>query len=216
MERHRISYDNIDLQEFSKLISSSKENVSSALAVELGLGGLFANELCLLSGVDSKQTATSESQVEKLYVALQNVLKQKSSPILVVKDNKPTEVIVFPMRTFEKFQLAPLKSISKGIDKIFLDTIQQTAKPVKDKQLKKVETIVAMQEKNAVQLEQKSEKEQEIGEFIYENYQNVKEVLEELQILMKHHSLQEIQKKLKGHKTVKEVNPKDGTVILEF
>lgn len=212
----RQSYEKISLTMLGEILEKGKENISTTLAVDLGLGGLFANELCMLAGVDPKATEADKAQVEKLLVALQNILKHKPSPILAVKDDKPEEVIVFPMRMFEKYQVAPLKSISEGLDKIFLAAIQKQVKPTKDKQFKKVQTIVAIQEKNVNQLEKKSDQEQKTGEFIYENYQQVNSILLELQQLMKHHSLQEIQEKLKGHKIVKEINPKDGTVTLEF
>ena len=210
----RKPYSDLGLTEFSEKISAGKDNVSTTLAVEMGLGGLFAGEICLLSGVDPKSKANKD-QIEKLFVALQNILTIKAAPLLVVKDAKPEEVIVFPMRTYEKFQLAPLKSISEGLDKMFMVAVQKTT-PVKDKQLRKTQTIVAMQEKNAYELEEKSEQQQKTGEFIYETYQQVKTILDDLQVLMKHHSLQDIQLKLKGHKIVKDVNPKEGTVTLEF
>jgi predicted ribosome quality control (RQC) complex YloA/Tae2 family protein len=208
--------EKLTLAQFTDLLEESKqENVSTALAVDLGIGGLFANELCLLAGVVPGKDA-SAAEIEKLYVALQTLLKRKPSPTLVLKNGKPEEVVLFPMRSFEHFPAEPLKSISPGLDKLFALHAQSQPLPKKDKQTDKLRTIITMQEQNATKLEAQSDEEQKKGEFIYERYQDVKKILEELQLQMKHHSLQELQEKLKGHKTVKEIKAKDGTVVLEF
>lgn len=211
-----IAIEKLSLEQFRDLVDASKqENVSSALAVDLGLGGLIAQELCLLSGVASGNKA-SASDIEKLYVAFQNVLKRKSSPLLALRREKPEEVIPFPMRSFEKDTLVPLKHLSEGLDKLFAARVQEHPRPTKDKRLSKLQTIITMQEQNANKLETQSGDEQKKGEFIYERYQDIKKILDELQLQMKHHSLQELQEKLKGHKTVKEIKAKEGTVVLEF
>ncbi|HSU72847.1 MAG TPA: NFACT family protein [Candidatus Binatia bacterium] len=207
--------EKLTLEQFTDLINASAENVSTALAVDLGMGGLFAQELCSLSGVAPGKKA-SAADIEKLYLAFQNVLKRKPSPLLALRKDMPEEVILFPMRSFEKDTLVPLKSLSEGLDKLFARRAAEHPAPKKDKKLAKLQTIITMQEQNATKLEAQADEEQKKGEFIYERYQDVKKILEELQLQMKHHSLQELQEKLKGHKTVKEIKAKEGTVVLEF
>jgi predicted ribosome quality control (RQC) complex YloA/Tae2 family protein len=216
LPQRELTLENLTLEKLEEIFDKAKENVSTALAVDVGIGGLIANEACLLSGVNPQAKKATGAEIEKLLVALQTLAKRKAQPVLVMRKGIPDEVVLFPMRAFEKDESVPLKSISEGLDKIFLHAAQQPRAPPKDKQLEKLRTIVSMQEQNAAKLETKADVEQKIGEFIYENYQQVKAILDELQLQMKHHSLQEIQQKVKGHKIVKEVDPKEGTVVLEF
>ena len=53
------------------------------------------------------------------------------------------------------------------------------------------------------------------GELIYQNYQLIKEILDELNKASKKYSWKEIKEKLKGHKVIKEVNEKERKVIIE-
>jgi len=212
----RSSPERLELETFTTLLEESKqENVSTALAVDLGIGGLIANELCALAGIAPGKQA-SVAEIEKLYVAWQTILKRKPAPVLVIKNEKPDEALPFLMKQFETAKTVSLKSISEGLDKLFLAHHEQKPKPTKDKQTAKLVTIITMQEQNANKLETQAAEEQKKGEFIYENYQEVKAILDELQVQMKHHSLQELQEKFKGHKNVKEIRPKDGAVVLEF
>ncbi|MBI4145271.1 NFACT family protein [Candidatus Woesearchaeota archaeon] len=200
----------------AKLESGTRENVSTTLAVDLSLGGLFANELCLLAGVEPRAKDVTPDQAEKLFVAWQNLAKRKSQPLLVVQNDQPVEVIAFPMRLYEKATLLPLKTLSEGLDRLFLAQVQQMPKPSKDKRAEKVRVVISMQEQNAAKLEANADEAQKKGEFMYENYQQIKAILDELQVQMKHHSLQEMQERLKGHRLVREIDPKEGKVVLEF
>lgn len=68
---------------------------------------------------------------------------------------------------------------------------------------------IAAQEINAVDLQRK-------GEIIYEHYQELKDILEELNKAKAKFSLQEIKAKLKGHAKIKDLNPKTSDVVLEI
>lgn len=74
-----------------------------------------------------------------------------------------------------------------------------------DIQSKGIET----QEKYAVEFQRK-------GELIYEHYQELKDILEELNKAKAKFSLQEIKAKLKGHAKIKDLNPKTSDVIVEL
>jgi predicted ribosome quality control (RQC) complex YloA/Tae2 family protein len=68
---------------------------------------------------------------------------------------------------------------------------------------------IAAQEKSAVDLQRK-------GEIIYEHYQELKDILEELNKAKAKFSLQEIKAKLKGHAKIKDLNPKTSDVTIEL
>ena len=85
-----------------------------------------------------------------------------------------------------------------------------------DGKVEETERIVEQQEKNIRKLEKEEQENREKAEFIYAHYQDINPLLSELKEIAKKHSWHDIKAKLKGHKTIKEVNPKEKTVVVEF
>ena len=54
------------------------------------------------------------------------------------------------------------------------------------------------------------------AELIYKNYQLIKEILDEINKASKKYSWEDIKKKLKGHKVVKDVDVKDKRVVVDM
>ena len=65
-------------------------------------------------------------------------------------------------------------------------------------------------------IEQAASDLQRKGELIYEHYQELQDILTELNKAKAKFSLQEIRKKLKGHPKIKDINPKTGDVVIEI
>ena len=76
--------------------------------------------------------------------------------------------------------------------------------------------MIALQEKSVKKLEKDAIENQRKGELVYEHYQELKEILEELNKAKAKFSLQEIKAKLQGHSKIKDVNPKTSDVIVEI
>ena len=174
------------------------DNISTALASNLGLGRLLAHELCARAGVGPGVKTASADVAEKLFIAWQNILKQKSAPMLA-----GDEIILFPMKTFEKIATTPLRSFSEGLDKLFAPPEPEHKITGNDK----IATVNAMQERNALRLEKDAEDVQKKGEFVYENYQEIKKLMDEIVVEMKHHSLQELQEQIRGAAAIVESAP---------
>lgn len=186
------------------------DNISMALATNLGIGGLFAQEVCALAGVTPTAKTVTSDQTEKLFVVWNTLLKRKTQPIFVDE----SEVLPFALKHHPGTTNKPLPSLSHGLDLLFAkDYGTKTAIAPKPN---KLALVIDMQEKNAVRLETEAVDVQKQGEYFYEHYQDVKKILDELQTAMKTHSLQELQEKTKGHKHIKEIDPKTGMVTVEF
>ena len=79
----------------------------------------------------------------------------------------------------------------------------------------KYEVIIGLQEKQIKKWERESEESKRKGELIYEKYPIFKEIVDELKKAQEKYSWDEIKKKLKGHKHIKEVNSKEKSVLVE-
>ena len=53
-------------------------------------------------------------------------------------------------------------------------------------------------------------------EIIYENYQLISDILAQFKAARKTMSWQDIKKKLKGHKIIKQINEKDNQAVIEL
>lgn len=173
------------------LQKSDKENLVKTLAIDLGLGGKYSEELCTLSGIDKTKKANSASEKEaaELFEAVKKIRSRD------VKLNTEYDS-VFTERVVEQAK-------------------EETHKKAKTK-LDKVKDIIKEQETMIAGLEQSANENQRKGELIYENYQAVEEVISELKKASKKISWEEIKEKLKKHKVIKRVDEKNKEVVLEL
>ena len=65
-------------------------------------------------------------------------------------------------------------------------------------------------------LKTKEDENRKKADLIYEKYQLIDTLLNELRKAVEKHSWEEIQKKLKGHKIIKKVNSKEKTIEIEI
>ena len=76
--------------------------------------------------------------------------------------------------------------------------------------------MIEKQEKSVKKLEKEIEENTKIGELMYNKYQLIEDVLNQINFARKKHSWKEIKDKLKGHKVVKEINEKEGKIVIEI
>ena len=79
----------------------------------------------------------------------------------------------------------------------------------------KIQEVIDIQSKNIDVMEKDALDFQRKGELVYEHYQELKDILEELNKAKAKFSLQEIKARLKGHPKVKDLNPKTSDVVVE-
>jgi predicted ribosome quality control (RQC) complex YloA/Tae2 family protein len=198
---------------------SDKGSIVITMAVNLGLGGLYSEELCARAGIDKKKTKIDQEEIKRLYHEI-NRLKDSFSPSVyyendVLIDITPIEISAYTDKKHEK-----LASFNAGLGK-FLDdftlNFEKTRRLSKyENEKKKIMSIIKGQEAQIKGLEKSAEESQTKGEAIYSNYSQLNKILEDLNKARKSLSLREIKEKLKGHKIVKELDEKDKKILLEI
>jgi predicted ribosome quality control (RQC) complex YloA/Tae2 family protein len=207
------------------LRKSDKENLVKTLAMDLGLGGVYAEELCLASKVDKnlKSSQLSGNEISALYDSIEDVLGKKISPVVIYDDqNKDTVKDVFPFRlaSFNSLPSAEFDNFSDALDSVLtkkMDTkaIEATEKTAKTK-IGKIKDMISQQQARLEGLDKSDKENQRKAELIYENYIVLKELLEELNDLRKKMPWPELKAKFKGHKLVKEINENTGEMVVEL
>jgi len=213
--KREYTYNDINAEKFALVMDEMKQELVKALATGLGLGGTFAEEICLISGVDKDKKELTKQELDKVIKALNEVVKRKAGPVLLKKDGKVKEILPFKLEIYKDLEQEKVESLNFALSTFYSkqladEAMERGLKSYNDK-LKKLETVVDEQRKTVEKYKKEYDKNMQVAEKIYSNYQVISEILEELKNAKKKFSNEEINEKLKAHKVVKEVT-KEGKV----
>ena len=209
----------ISFAKFKKLIEDSKETMSKTLAVQLGIGGTYAEEVCLRTGIRKTTKKITAQEIKKMHEMLLSLLKQKIEPAVVFENNEILDIVPFKLELYAEKRQEPFKNYSKALDSILSKDIgKEELKEVSDKfgkKIGKIETRLKLQKENLEKQKKQAKEFQEKGEKIYEKYQELQTLLSEINKMRKTMSWKEIKEKLKGIKYIKQINEKTGEIVIE-
>ena len=201
----------------SLLASSTRDSLVKALAIDLGMGGVFAEEACFQAKMDKsmKPHALSPSQQQSLLSSIHGILSQKISPLISLEEGELEDVLPFPLETLSMHGHRSFTTFSEAMDYYAEHAVPDTSTS-HDVKLAELKRIIEQQEKNIASLEQEEKEQRAKAEALYSNYAQLSTLLEDLASISKKHNWQDIKEKLKGHALIKDVNPKDKSVVVEF
>ncbi len=202
-----LSYRDITV---NNLVSEVKKNGSlvKALASSLGLGGIYAEEVCLRAGIDKNLSEINEDDATNILNRLDNILDSKIFPKIVYHSGegdvgKGDILMVTPIE-LEIFKDNESKSC-ESISACFEEVLSVSRKEVKeDKKLskynEKINQLKNRVEEQELQIEEMGGKiveNQNKGNLLYENYQYVKEIIDGVKIDIKEKGLDDAKKSSK-------------------
>ena len=222
-EHPKLKYNlfNLELNDLINLLKESKkDSIVKCLAVELGFGGAYSEEICLLSNIDKKEKPfdLKEDEIKKLLASIKKLTNKKIKPTAYYADGDIKNIVPFELKIYENLDKKEFKTYNEALNFYFS---REKAKESKEqekykKELNKIKEIIEKQEARLNELG-KSEKEcRKKAEIIYNNYQLINEILAEIKKATKKYSWKDITEKLKGHKIIKEINAKERKIILEI
>ncbi len=181
------------------LQKSNKKSVIISLALELGLGGLYAEELCSTAGIDKEKVPSSISFSESacLIGELQHLKKklQKPQGFLYAEE-------ITPFALSGKTSLKTTPTYNEALDA--LRPFEKTS-PY-HKKIDQLQKTILSQEDSLQQLQQKIQEESRKGEFIYENYTFFQRLLEHLKELLKSGGMEAVEKEMQHDKRILQVS----------
>jgi len=187
---------------FKELIKdSNKENIVKTLAIDLGLGGAYAEEVCY-GVLDKTKKKVSDDEIKRLFKVFKGILVKKSSP--VVYGGK--KAFPFELKSFDD-EGKKFDDFSSALSSVLFRVLV----PFKNK----VDDIIEKQEDNVVKLEKQVKENAEIGELIYNNYKVIDDILKQIKLAREKYSWKELKEKLKGHKVIKSINEGEGTIVVD-
>jgi predicted ribosome quality control (RQC) complex YloA/Tae2 family protein len=201
--------------DFAVRFAQSTDNVSKTLAVQFGLGKVLAEELCVRTGVSAADKATPE-HAKDIYPALQKLLQQPLKPQLIYDDSILIDATPTALDCYANKKRENSDHFGTALARVFAlpasAAKEQKLSPV-TQQLKKIETMMAMQRQNLSKLEQQATEEHKKAEWMYEHYQEVKQLLADIVEARKTLGWKEIKQKFAQ---IKEINEATGDIVVEF
>jgi predicted ribosome quality control (RQC) complex YloA/Tae2 family protein len=108
---------------FFGMLKAGKNDIVRVLALELNLGGTYAEELCFRAGIDKKASASglADGDIEKLHTALQYLLEKCSSggygEIILNDAGEPVDLQPWSLRIYEKSQKIRTASFNECVSR---------------------------------------------------------------------------------------------------
>jgi len=202
----------LSFEEFKKIIlKSGMDSIVKTLAVDFGLGGFYAEELCKRAGTD-KNKRLDDKDAGEVFNELTKLFTEE------IKANKSEDELV-------PFSLAAgagkeYESFNKLLDNVLTDQVvkQAQAEIVKQKQTKQDKTmlVVKKQEQRLAELEKSITDNQKKAELIYEHYQEIKQLLDNINSDRKKMNWNELKKKYKKNKLIKDIDEKTGKISVNL
>lgn len=215
-----MNYNIFDLEEkdlINMSKNSKKDSLVTSLATELGLGGLYSEEICLLSTMNKNQNPKNidEKQINLILVSIKKIINKKINPEVVLKENIPIDAAPFELKFYEDYEKKPFKSFSEALS-FFYSQFEEVKETAYGRKMKELQRIIEQQQKTINKLKEEEIELREKGELIYHKYNLIKEILDEMNNASKKYSWKEIKEKLKGHEVIKEVNERERKIAVEF
>ncbi len=215
----------LSLENFSALLKKSEKELVKFLAVDMGLGGLYSEEICFCSNADKNKKASllSKKEAEDVFKALYALKERKPNASVIYKEEQIIDVIPIQLEIYGSLKKQGFTSFNEALDfvyknvHLFSSEEESSSEPSKkDSEIEKLKTIIREQDEVAAGLEQKSSEERKKAEAVYAHYSEIKEVLDFIREELKKSSLSEVSEKLKKFKSVKSFDKKERKVLFVF
>jgi len=201
------------------LKNSKKESLVVSLATELGLGGLYSEEACLLSGIDKNINPKNidEKQSRLILNSIKKIINHEADAKVILENDNVIDFTPFEFEHYSdrKYTKKSFNAFNEAVSFFYLQ-FKETKETEQEKRIKSLQRIIGQQKQTIEEMRKEEHESRQKGEAIYHNYQLIKEVLDELNKANKKHSWREIKEKLKGHKIIKELNDKDRKAVVEI
>jgi len=178
-------------EEFDKVRGLGKLEIVKGLTQFLSIGGLYAEEVLLLCGIDKNTLCESltSQQVDEIFDQINDILSLlttgKTEPCLVV-DEKGELIDVTPiqLRKYDGYKQTKYEAFNEAIDEYYAEATLKE-KEVRgskelEKELGKLERVLQNQQRTAEDLKKKIELNKKIGDLIYAHFGELQFLLQEI------------------------------------
>ena len=206
-----------------EIIELSKEyEIVKGLATQLNIGGLYAEETCLLAGVDKSKIGISNEEAVKIKEALLQLENLKKDPMIIKKNDQVVDIIPYDLTSYNgpEYEKVRYESFSKALDEVYgkgeSEEIMREELSTHQKKIQKFERMLKSQRDLYNSYIEERELYKILGDLTYEKYPIIEESIKVIEQAKKNYSLEEIKKKLAENKLISDVDFKTGVITFNF
>jgi predicted ribosome quality control (RQC) complex YloA/Tae2 family protein len=208
------------LEDFKRSFRASNSDVVRTLATAINLGGQYAEEVSIRSGIDKNRKAASlsEEEVERLQVemnALIAAIERGSNGCTVLQeDGSFIDVAPVELKQYVGKGTAYYPSYSEAVQ-AYLDQRKEKAQDVQEspelqRLLRQVSQLKEAIERGKAEMEMQVQK----AEFLYAHYQEAQAFLANFETATKEMDWEEVKAYAKNNQRVQSVDPQKSVVTL--
>jgi len=212
-------------EEFQEIILNSERDIVRTLAMEVNLGGSYAEELCLRTGIRKERMCESLSldeiaalfqEMRNLFISLKNL---EPGIVRTGEDGAQIDVVPFPLRIYWDFDYHTFESFNDAVEEYFFSLMKadkekaEGAEPV-NPAVERIKRTIEQQRETIKTLKRTIDEEQEKAERLFLRYQEFDRILKEIRDYGERHGWTEMAMKLQESPKVMEINPAEKFVVL--
>ncbi len=190
-----------------RLFTTEKDSVVKALAIDLGLGGAYAEEACARARVEKTLRKPSREELARVARAIRSLFEEEPTPFFEGEEAFPFAMIT---RRGER-----LSSFSEGVERLAPHPITSEAvvaragREARERAL----SVVERQEAALKGFLRAAEENQRKGELLYEHYSEVAALLERIREARKRGGWEAVRRL---DSRIVKVDPEKGLVTIEL
>ena len=204
--------------QFAELLkSSNKENIVKILALDLGLGGLYAEEIILKANIDKNKKHLTDEELNSVFNEIKHLRSLQIKPALIEELH---ELVPFDLGLFKDKTKKEYKTFNELLDTELTNILLAQKKidfhKKANKKIDDIKKIMDQQQEHILKIQGTIDENQQKAEYIYNNYQTISNILKEMQKAREKYSWKEIKEKVKENKLIKSVNERDSEITIDI
>ncbi len=208
-------------------INSSTTDLVRALALDLGFGGLYAEEICLRSGLKKDKIGLTHDEAQALHRVVQELREalERDKPRTMMDDGEIVAVSPITLKLYEGKRQVEHDSFSVALEAYFSSTqkraLEEEVSKDYSEKLSKLRARLEEQEKALEKMREEEKNHRAMGDFIYSNLSQMQEILDAIAKARKKFSWDELASNIKEGREpllskVNRLLPKEGAVMMEL
>jgi len=200
------------------LDNSKKDKIVTCLATELGLGGVYSEEVCLLSNIEkiTMPKKINDKDIIKITSSIKKIINKTLNAQIIYKNKEAIDAVPIDTELYNDYEKKKFSNYNDTLNEYYSHETTKKKESPYTKKITELKRIMMEQKDTLNSLKVKDMENRQKAELIYNNYRLINEILEEINKASKKYSWKEIKEKLKGHKVVKDVDIKEKCVVIEI
>jgi len=215
----RVQPFDLDKEEIKQKLKDSEKDLVRALAVDLNLGGKYAEEICSRLEVD-KHMEEAEDLADKITLVIQEMKKQIEEDDLephVVKEEtgEIIDAVPLPLTQYEEHETEMFVTYNRALDIAFRSDESDEDEEGKEEK-SRLERKLASQQRALKELKEEEVENKIKAELIYQNYSDCEKLLDKIHEARREGDREKIYSELRENEKVIQLNDSDEYIVVEL